>query len=226
MKTDKTSTEPRCYGFGAYVIDPRKRLLWRDHTLTPLTSKAFEILLVLVENRGHVVAKSDLLEHVWQQTAVEDNTLTRHISTLRKALQERPEDHQYILTVPGRGYQFVGDVIELQERPEALRRDVLPTPEVEVEESLDTAATATPGLPAASLDWLAGPASARSCCVRRRPARHPHGNAGPCDVPAATSRRGGDRAQPAAVHFPVRPPEKPDVVTGWPGGRLHLGQGG
>ncbi len=151
MKTDKTSTEPRCYGFGAYVIDPRKRLLWRDHTLTPLTSKAFEILLVLVENRGHVVAKSDLLEHVWQQTAVEDNTLTRHISTLRKALQERPEDHQYILTVPGRGYQFVGDVIELQERPEALRPDVLPAPEVEVEESLDTAATATPGLPAASL---------------------------------------------------------------------------
>jgi Tol biopolymer transport system component/DNA-binding winged helix-turn-helix (wHTH) protein len=124
MKTDRASTEPRCYQFGAYVLDPRKRLLWRGHTHTPLTSKAFEILLVLVENRGRVVGKSELLALVWQQTAVEDNTLTRHISTLRKALEERPEDHQYILTVPGRGYQFVGDIVELDERPEGLGADV------------------------------------------------------------------------------------------------------
>jgi DNA-binding winged helix-turn-helix (wHTH) protein len=105
------------------VVDPRKRLLWRGPTHTPLTSKAFEILLVLVEKRGRVVGKTELLELVWQQTAVEDNTLTRHVSTLRKALEERPEDHQYILTVPGRGYQFVGDVIELEDLPEGLRLD-------------------------------------------------------------------------------------------------------
>jgi Tol biopolymer transport system component/DNA-binding winged helix-turn-helix (wHTH) protein len=143
MKTDRVSTEPRCYQFGACVMDPRKRLLWRGLTLTPLTSKAFEILLVLVENRGRVVGKSEMLELVWQQTAVEDNTLTRHISTLRKALQERPEDHQYILTVPGRGYQFVGDVVELDERPADLRVDAHPIP-LDVDESLEAPVPVAP----------------------------------------------------------------------------------
>jgi len=128
MTTDRAWTDRRCFQFGPYVVDPRKRLLWRDRALIPLTSKAFEILLVLLQNRGRVVDKSELLERVWHKTSVEDNTLTRNISTLRKALEERPGQHDYILTIPGSGYQFVGDVLELEDRPEGLRNGVAAVP--------------------------------------------------------------------------------------------------
>ena len=113
MTNEPSATDRRWYRFGPFLMDASKRLLWRGRTLVPVTAKAFEILVILVERRAHVVHKQDLMEAVWGQTAVEENTLTRHISTLRKALDERPDHHHYILTVPGHGYQFVADVDEL-----------------------------------------------------------------------------------------------------------------
>ena len=136
MTSDSAQPHRRWYRFGAYVTDRRSRLLWRNGTLVPLTAKAFEILAVLIEHRQRIVDKNELLELIWPTTAVEENTLTRHISTLRKVLEEQPGQHHYILTVPGHGYQFVADVVELDSRPEHLR---------------DTVETPATGIPAVSL---------------------------------------------------------------------------
>jgi Tol biopolymer transport system component len=68
--------------------------------------------LVLVENRGCVLTKDELLNQVWGGAIVEEGGLTRNVSTLRKVLGERPDEHRYIVTVPGQGYQFVADVRE------------------------------------------------------------------------------------------------------------------
>jgi len=102
----------------------RKRLLWGDGALVGLTPKAFEILAVLLEHAGEVVEKEDLLARVWGNTAVEDATLARHISTLRRALHERPSEHRYIVTVPGHGYEFVAEVVASDTVPENLRHTV------------------------------------------------------------------------------------------------------
>src|SRR5262245_47654115 len=124
MTSDSAQSHRRWYQFGPFVIDRRSRLLWRDGTLVPLTAKAFEILGTLIDERQRIVDKNELLEIIWPKTAVEENTLTRHISTLRKALEEHPHQHQYILTIPGHGYQFVADVIELAGRPDNLHDSV------------------------------------------------------------------------------------------------------
>jgi DNA-binding winged helix-turn-helix (wHTH) protein len=76
----------------------------------PLTPKAFETLLVLVESAGHILEKDDLLKRVWPDTFVEEGTLARNISTLRKALGDDPEGETYIETVPRRGYCLVAAV--------------------------------------------------------------------------------------------------------------------
>jgi len=102
------------YEFGPFRVDPLRRLLWREGKAVPLHPKAFEVLLVLVERGGSMVEKDELMRLVWPGTAVEDNNLTRNISTLRKALGEEPDEHRYIVTIPGRGYRFVGKVVEVR----------------------------------------------------------------------------------------------------------------
>src|SRR5436190_11801720 len=126
MTSGSAQPHQRWYRFGAYVVDSRSRLLWRNGTLVPLTAKAFEILAALIEHRHRIVDKNELLELIWPNTAVEENTLTRHISTLRKALDEHPGHHHYVLTAPGHGYQFLADVIELVERPDNLTDTISP----------------------------------------------------------------------------------------------------
>jgi Tol biopolymer transport system component len=68
------------------------------------------VLLALVEHNQRVIDKDELMRLVWGERVVEENNLTRHISTLRKVLDESPNDHRYIVTVPGRGYSFVAEV--------------------------------------------------------------------------------------------------------------------
>jgi Tol biopolymer transport system component/DNA-binding winged helix-turn-helix (wHTH) protein len=100
------------YEFGPFCVDTRKRLLLRGGQTAPITPKAFDILLALIENRDEALSKDELMQAVWRDTVVEENNLTRNISTLRRALGERPNEHQYVVTIPGRGYQFVADVRE------------------------------------------------------------------------------------------------------------------
>src|SRR5204863_181820 len=134
MNTFDPAASRRCFRFGSFVADMRKRLLWCDGALVSLTPKAFEILAVLLEHAGEVVEKEDLLARVWGNTAVEEATLARHISTLRRALHERPNEHRYIVTVPGHGYEFVAEVAVSENVPESLRHTVEPHITAEVKE--------------------------------------------------------------------------------------------
>lgn len=97
----------RCYVFGEFRLDTKSRVLFRSGELVGLYPKAIDVLIFLVESRGNVATKEELLERVWPDTFVEESTLTRSVSALRKALGDTPEGHAYILTVPKRGYQFV-----------------------------------------------------------------------------------------------------------------------
>jgi Tol biopolymer transport system component/DNA-binding winged helix-turn-helix (wHTH) protein len=115
MHKNPVPLDRRSFRFGPFLVDPRRRLLWKDGTLVPLTPRAFEILATLLDRSPDVVTKDELIDRIWPDTAVGENTLTRHISTLRKALDERPDQHQYIVTIPGHGYQFVADVVESDE---------------------------------------------------------------------------------------------------------------
>lgn len=88
--------------FGPFRVDPGQRLLLRAGKVVPLSPKAFDLLLVLVERSGQVVLKDDLMNLLWPDTFVEESNLGQHVFQLRKALG----DPSYIVTVPGRGYQF------------------------------------------------------------------------------------------------------------------------
>jgi DNA-binding winged helix-turn-helix (wHTH) protein/TolB-like protein/Tfp pilus assembly protein PilF len=101
------------YEFGPFRVDPVERVLWRANEPVPLTSKVFDILLLLLENNGHVVEKERLMKTIWPNTLVEEGNLTQNISLLRKALDAGAQGHQYIQTVPRRGYRFAGHVHEL-----------------------------------------------------------------------------------------------------------------
>jgi eukaryotic-like serine/threonine-protein kinase len=101
------------YEFGPYRIDSERRLLLRGGESVPLTSKAFDTLLVLVEHKSEVVSKEDLMKALWPDSFVEESNLSQNIFVLRKALGETPQDHQYIVTIPGKGYRFVGNVREV-----------------------------------------------------------------------------------------------------------------
>jgi eukaryotic-like serine/threonine-protein kinase len=98
------------YEFGPFRVDPEKEVLLRGGQPVPLTPKTFQILLVLVRHHKEVVTKDDLMKSIWPDTFVEEANLSRNIFMLRKALGESPQDHQYILTVPGRGYRFAENV--------------------------------------------------------------------------------------------------------------------
>src|SRR2546421_2843434 len=111
--------EAQFYEFGPFRIDVARRLLLRNGDAMPLTPKCFDILLVLVESSGEVVAKDDLMKRVWPDSFVEEGNLTYNISILRKALGERAGEHQYIVTVPGRGYQFVATVSTARDQDES-----------------------------------------------------------------------------------------------------------
>ncbi len=103
-----------CYRFGPFVLDPRRLLLRRDDDAIQVPQKAFDVLVVLVEQHGELVTKDDLLARVWPQTVVEENNLPRQISTLRKALGDTREQHEFIATIPGQGYRFVAPVERVQ----------------------------------------------------------------------------------------------------------------
>jgi len=96
--------DSRVYAFGPFHYDAEQRLLFRQDEVVPLVPKAIDTLHVLLERRGRMVEKADLMKLVWPDTTVEDVGLARNISLLRKALDD--ESGQYIETIPRRGYRF------------------------------------------------------------------------------------------------------------------------
>lgn len=98
------------YLFDGFRLDSTSRVLSRGEESLPITAKVFDVLLVLVKNHGRLVEKDEFLREVWPDTVVEESNLSQSIFTLRKLLGEKPNDHRYIVTLPGRGYQFVAPV--------------------------------------------------------------------------------------------------------------------
>jgi DNA-binding winged helix-turn-helix (wHTH) protein/TolB-like protein/tetratricopeptide (TPR) repeat protein len=107
-----------CYEFDGFRLDVIKKRLWRGDAEVHLTPKALEILLLLVQKRGGLVERDEILDQVWQDTFIEEGNINFNISVLRKALQENSEDKRsFIQTVPKKGYRFVADVKEITDHP-------------------------------------------------------------------------------------------------------------
>jgi Tol biopolymer transport system component/DNA-binding winged helix-turn-helix (wHTH) protein len=102
------------YEFAPFLLDAGERLLFRAGEVIPLRPKVFNLLLVLVENSGHILSKDELMNMVWPDAAVEEGSLARNISTLRKALGESSDECRFIETIPWRGYRFVATVRRLE----------------------------------------------------------------------------------------------------------------
>src|SRR6516225_981360 len=100
------------YVFDGFRVDPHRRLLFAAGMTDPLRlpPRVFDTLLYLLERPGQVLSKRELLDAVWRDFVVEENSLDQSVSVLRRALGEKPGEHRFIVTVPRRGYRFVATV--------------------------------------------------------------------------------------------------------------------
>src|SRR4051794_11191055 len=98
------------YSFDDVTVDTAGFCVERAGQALPLEPKAFDLLVLLLERRGQVVSKQEILDTVWRHTAVSDNALTRIVAHLRKALGDDARDARYIETVPTRGYRWLAPV--------------------------------------------------------------------------------------------------------------------
>jgi len=98
------------FSFGPFRLIPAERLLTESGRQVRLGSRALDILVTLVERAGDVVAKNEIMACVWPTTTVAEDNLTVHMTALRRALQDGRNGRRYVVTIPGRGYSFVGQV--------------------------------------------------------------------------------------------------------------------
>jgi len=107
------------YEFGSYRLDVAKRKLWRGLDAVPLTPKAFDILVALVERHDRVVDKAELMKLVWPDSFVEEGNLSQTIFVLRKTLGDAADGRPFIDTAPRRGYRFAAPVRVASAEPSA-----------------------------------------------------------------------------------------------------------
>lgn len=98
------------WAFEGFKVMTDRRLLIAGDSPVPLTSKAFDTLVVLIENSDRVVTKDELLQSVWPDVEVEEGNLTQQVFLIRKALGESAQQPRYIVTIPGHGYRFTARV--------------------------------------------------------------------------------------------------------------------
>lgn len=115
----------KLYKFDSFCLDPKQRKLLSEKGVVQLSSRAFEMLLLLVQKQGEVVEKSEILEKVWSDSVVEESNLVVHISALRRVLGETRGERKFIETVSGRGYSFVFPIeeAELKQKSAKLKND-------------------------------------------------------------------------------------------------------
>ena len=106
------------YGFDNFQLDVSDRQLLHDGRPVALPAKAFDMLVVLIENGGRLLEKDELFSRVWPDQIVEESNLAVHVSAIRKALGEKKDNPRYLVTVPGHGYRFIGHVLRLDEEVE------------------------------------------------------------------------------------------------------------
>jgi TolB-like protein/DNA-binding winged helix-turn-helix (wHTH) protein/Tfp pilus assembly protein PilF len=98
--------------FKTFRLDTANHLLWRDGVRVPLAPKAFDVLAYLVEHAGQLVTQDEILEALWSETYVNPEVLRKYILEIRKTLGDRPDNPEFIETMPKRGYRFVAPVLE------------------------------------------------------------------------------------------------------------------
>lgn len=132
------------YEFGSFRLIPLERQLLREDQPVQLPSKTFDLLVVLVENSGHLIGKEELLKRIWPDSFVEEANLSVNMTALRRALGEGPEDHRYVETVPRHGYRFVAEVKEKWENSAPA------DPVMQAKHAVEVGASAPATLPAAA----------------------------------------------------------------------------
>lgn len=108
------------YEFGPFRLDPAERLLLRHNQTIPLAPKAFDTLLLLVENSGHLLTKDELMKRLWPGTFVEEVNLAQNISAIRRALDTKNGGAHSIETVAKGGYRFVAETRKVVRGPSPL----------------------------------------------------------------------------------------------------------
>jgi predicted ATPase/DNA-binding winged helix-turn-helix (wHTH) protein len=99
--------------FGPFELSSRERVLRRDGVVLPLGSRALDLLIYLAGRPGEVIAKQELIDHVWSDVTVEEGSIRVHVAAIRKALADGQFGNRYIANIKGRGYSFVGTVVSL-----------------------------------------------------------------------------------------------------------------
>src|SRR4029450_1681780 len=153
-----SDTKMPIYEFGPFRVDALRRILLREDNQVRLPAKAFEILLVLLEEKGSLCAKDALMRRAWPDAVVEENNLPVNISALRRSLAESPGEHRYVVTVPGRGYQFVADVRQRSgESAQASEQEALPNEGVaEISAGAHTNGAGSHTHPLSSAEYIGG----------------------------------------------------------------------
>jgi DNA-binding winged helix-turn-helix (wHTH) protein len=101
--------------FGPFELSIGERALRRDGRVLPLGDRALDILTYLANRPGDVIAKQELMDHVWSDVTVEEGSLRVHVAAIRKALGDGQFGNRYIANIKGRGYSFVGAVVRLED---------------------------------------------------------------------------------------------------------------
>ncbi len=99
--------------FGPFELSIGERLLRREGVGLRLGGRALDLLIYLAERPGEVIAKQELIDHVWPDVTVEEGSLRVHVAAIRKALGDGQFGNRYIANIKGRGYSFVGTVVPL-----------------------------------------------------------------------------------------------------------------
>src|ERR1700674_3597435 len=99
--------------FGPFELSIGERMLRREGQVLPLGGRALDILIYLADRQGEVIAKQELIDHVWSDVTVEEGSLRVHVAAIRKALGDGQFGNRYIANVKARGYSFVGTVVPL-----------------------------------------------------------------------------------------------------------------
>ena len=111
----KSSAVKHFYEFGPFRLDLEERILSHEGETIPLAPKKFETLVMLIENKGRIVSKKEMMKRLWPDRYVEESNVSQNVFMLRKILGESPGNAQYIENIPRRGYRFIGTVNEVQE---------------------------------------------------------------------------------------------------------------
>jgi DNA-binding winged helix-turn-helix (wHTH) protein len=172
------------YEFGPFRLDSARRILAREGRHLTLPPKTFDLLILLIETRGRVLTKKELMSALWPDTFVEDANLSFQISALRKALGE--EGTEWIETLPRYGYRFSGEVREVDPNPVSVVG--VPLPHDEPAPARHGTATSTGGR--TLVPWIAAALIAIAA------------------VPLAVTHLRETRGSELPITFQVYPPER------------------